>query len=266
MPISAARSRSGPPGRSARGAAIFHRTNILETEFTAAGGVVRVVDFMPALTEAQKRTYPVAFREIVRRVRCIEGSVVLDVRIEARPQFGRRTPLVRRQRATRYVIEWGSRALHLVSNALLDKADGTLVGRFSLRRRGATGLRPLVLARGAGRSAGARRPRPDPAVDRGVLDRLGRRLPQRGRLRRCRAAERPRPQAAHLRAVRRDHRRADQLAPGARWAASATGTTASAGSATPRFTTPRDAPARLPRRGPRVRPWLLHATASASPS
>ena len=110
----------------------LHRTNILETEFTAAGGVVRVVDFMPALTEAQKRTYPVAFREIVRRVRCIEGSVVLDVRIEARPQFGRRTPLVRRQRATRYVIEWVSRALHLVSNALLDKADGTLVGRFSL--------------------------------------------------------------------------------------------------------------------------------------
>src|SRR5690606_23624801 len=108
------------------------RTNILETEFTAAGGIARVVDFMPALTEAQKRTYPVAFREIVRRVRCIEGSVVLDVRIAARPQFGRRMPRVRPQHATRYTIEWGSQALHLVSSAPLDSANGTLVGRFPL--------------------------------------------------------------------------------------------------------------------------------------
>lgn len=108
------------------------RTNILETDFTAAGGVVRVVDFMPALTEAQKRTYPVAFREIVRRVRCIEGSVTLDVRVEARPQFGRRVPLVRRQHATRYAIEWGGHALHLVTNARLESENGKLTGRFPL--------------------------------------------------------------------------------------------------------------------------------------
>ena len=121
-----------PAGRFRARRRYLPRTNILETDFTAAGGVVRIVDFMPALTEAQKRAYPVAFREIVRRVRCIEGSVTLDVRIAARPQFGRRTPLVRRQRATRYTIEWGSHALHLVTNALLDTVDGTLVGRFSL--------------------------------------------------------------------------------------------------------------------------------------
>jgi len=121
-----------PAGRFRARRRYLPRTNILETDFTAAGGVVRVVDFMPALTEAQKRTYPIAFREIVRRVRCIEGSVTLDVRIAARPQFGRRTPLVRRQRATRYTIEWGSHALHLVTNALLDTVTGTLVGRFSL--------------------------------------------------------------------------------------------------------------------------------------
>ena len=108
------------------------RTNILETEFITAGGVVRVVDFMPALTEAQKRTYPVAFREIVRRVRCIEGSVTLDVRVEARPQFGRRVPLVRRQHATRYAIEWGGHALHLVTNARLESENGKLTGRFPL--------------------------------------------------------------------------------------------------------------------------------------
>ncbi len=50
------------------------RTNILETEFAADGGVVRIVDFMPALREEQKRIYPVAFREIVRRVRRTGGS------------------------------------------------------------------------------------------------------------------------------------------------------------------------------------------------
>lgn len=101
-------------------------TNILETEFTTAGGVARVIDFMPALTEAQKRVYPVPFREIVRRIEGVQGRVAFDVQIRARPRFGRHTPLVRRQRATRYTIEWGDQALHLVSSAPLDHADGTL--------------------------------------------------------------------------------------------------------------------------------------------
>src|SRR5690606_4807799 len=68
------------------------QTALLETEFTTAGGVVRVVDFMPAATERQKRTYPVPFRSIVRRVTGLRGRVRLRVQLRVRPHYGTHAP------------------------------------------------------------------------------------------------------------------------------------------------------------------------------
>jgi len=107
-------------------------TNILETEFTTENGTARLIDFMPALTEAQKRVHPVPFREIVRRIEGVRGQVPLEIRVEVRPRFGRHTPLVRQQHATRYTIEWGDQALHLASSTPLGYADGVLATRIDL--------------------------------------------------------------------------------------------------------------------------------------
>ncbi|HWV58236.1 MAG TPA: glycoside hydrolase family 15 protein [Longimicrobiales bacterium] len=105
-------------------------TNVLETEFTTASGIVRVTDFMPALTESQKHEYPVPYREIVRRIEGASGRVHIEIRVDARPGYGRTTPRVRQRRPTRFTIEWGNQALHLASSAPLGTDQGAVTGRI----------------------------------------------------------------------------------------------------------------------------------------
>jgi len=46
-------------------------TNVLETTFITSGGRARVLDLMPALTEAKKDELLLPFRELLRRIECI---------------------------------------------------------------------------------------------------------------------------------------------------------------------------------------------------
>src|SRR6185312_10940589 len=102
-------------------------TNILTTQFTTATGAIKVTDFMPALTELQKQTFPIPDREIVRRIFGLSGNVRVHVRIKVRPDYGRRTPKVRKQRDGCYMISWGGVALLLVCNTPLNiEPDGIL--------------------------------------------------------------------------------------------------------------------------------------------
>ncbi|HEX3723525.1 MAG TPA: glycoside hydrolase family 15 protein [Nitrolancea sp.] len=91
-------------------------TNILTTEFTTETGSIKIVDFMPALTELQKETFPIPDREIVRRIIGISGNIRLQVRVKVRPDYGRRAPKIRKQHDGIYMIAWGGFALLLVSS------------------------------------------------------------------------------------------------------------------------------------------------------
>jgi GH15 family glucan-1,4-alpha-glucosidase len=93
-----------------------HDTNILTTEFRTATGSVKLTDFMPALTELQKETFPIPDREIVRRISGVSGQMRLHVRIKVRPDYGRRTPRIRKQNDRTYMISWGAYALLLVTS------------------------------------------------------------------------------------------------------------------------------------------------------
>jgi GH15 family glucan-1,4-alpha-glucosidase len=67
-------------------------TNVLETTFITDGGRARVLDLMPALTEDQKDNLLLPFRELLRRIECIEGEVPMTVTYAPRPNYGRSVP------------------------------------------------------------------------------------------------------------------------------------------------------------------------------
>ena len=67
-------------------------TNVLETTFTTDGGVVTLVDLMPALTEEEKRRELRPFRELLRRVQAVSGSVPMVAEYAPRPDYARRVP------------------------------------------------------------------------------------------------------------------------------------------------------------------------------
>jgi GH15 family glucan-1,4-alpha-glucosidase len=70
-------------------------TNVLETTFETSAGVLRLTDCMPVTSERQKRRVLWPHHEILRRVECVEGEVVLDVAYEPRPNYGSRQPRLR---------------------------------------------------------------------------------------------------------------------------------------------------------------------------
>jgi len=107
-------------------------TNVLETTFTTPTGRARLVDFMPALTEPQKRELALPFREIVRRVEVVAGDVIFQVHVAPRPHFGAVIPTVRHPLPNHYAFHWGANVLHLAASHPLAIEDGALTGTFVL--------------------------------------------------------------------------------------------------------------------------------------
>src|ERR1051326_2149069 len=67
-------------------------TNVLETTFITSGGRARVLDLMPALTESKKSDVLLPFRELLRRIECVDGEVPMTVTYAPRPNYGRSVP------------------------------------------------------------------------------------------------------------------------------------------------------------------------------
>lgn len=108
-------------------------TNILTTEFTNSSGSVRLVDFMPALTESQKETFPIPDREIVRRIEGVTGTVRMRIYVKIRPDYGRRNPSIRTHWPGCYMISWRDVAVHLISSEPLTvESDGIITGEVDV--------------------------------------------------------------------------------------------------------------------------------------
>ncbi|HEU4521372.1 MAG TPA: glycoside hydrolase family 15 protein [Thermoanaerobaculia bacterium] len=64
-------------------------TNILQTTFTAQGGVVRLTDLMPAPSSWEREQSQVAVGHLLRRLECLEGEVDITMEMAPRPNYGR---------------------------------------------------------------------------------------------------------------------------------------------------------------------------------
>lgn len=64
-------------------------TNVLETSFVSATGSVRLTDWMPVASEAEKQTLLLPDHEIVRLLECDRGEIEMDMQFEPRPHYGR---------------------------------------------------------------------------------------------------------------------------------------------------------------------------------
>jgi GH15 family glucan-1,4-alpha-glucosidase len=95
-------------------------TNVLETTFECAEGVLRLTDFMPLEGE----------NTLDRIAECVSGSVEVDVLYQPRPDYARRIPALRREVDGGW--SFGNVVLH-ADRELRIVEEGTLASRFTLR-------------------------------------------------------------------------------------------------------------------------------------
>jgi GH15 family glucan-1,4-alpha-glucosidase len=106
-------------------------TNVIETIFTTASGVVRLLDLMPVMTEEEKGKRLSPFRQLLRRVEVVESDVPIIVTYEPRPDYGRVTPKLS-LRGESVSCAWDARVLNLRSDAEFVVESGTAIARFTL--------------------------------------------------------------------------------------------------------------------------------------
>jgi GH15 family glucan-1,4-alpha-glucosidase len=109
-------------------------TNVLETRFETAAGVLVVTDLMTVASEEDKRHLLVPDHELLRRVFCERGQVEAEMTIDPRPDFGRRRPQPRDLGALGTRWQVGSALLSLRAEVPLSPdAGGAITARFGLR-------------------------------------------------------------------------------------------------------------------------------------
>jgi GH15 family glucan-1,4-alpha-glucosidase len=91
-------------------------TNVLETRFETDRGTVRLVDLMPALTEQQKRTRMLPFRQLLRRVESVSGSVPMIAVYQPRPNYALKEPMLALRLGGTVWCASGPEVWHLRSN------------------------------------------------------------------------------------------------------------------------------------------------------
>lgn len=124
-------------------------TNVLQTRFQTASGVLVLTDFMPAASEEEKRRRLWPEQEILRRVDCEQGEVETRVRFDPRPNFGRDRVSIRDAGKFGLRIERGSHLITLLSDvAWTPDADGGASARFRLRTGEAATFSLLYSAEG----------------------------------------------------------------------------------------------------------------------
>ncbi len=108
-------------------------SNVLETTFTTASGVVRVTDLMPVDSEEGKARELWPDHEILRRIEGVSGQVDVGVTFDPRFDYGRVRPAMSHRRADLFYAEHGTAALILTADVSLhaDKQRG-VVGRAQM--------------------------------------------------------------------------------------------------------------------------------------
>lgn len=124
--------RPAAPARTAR--QYVNDTNVLETTFTTATGVLRVTDLLPVDDEASKAKELWPDHELLRRIECLKGEVGIQTLFEPRFDYGRVAPRIDRREAGVCYCEHGARALALSTDMSLavDRGQTRLLGNERL--------------------------------------------------------------------------------------------------------------------------------------
>ena len=109
--------------------------NILETTFTAAGGTLRLVDFMPVRSEEEKRAQLLPDHQLLRLLECTGGEVEVRLQCAPRPRYGAARPRLRVEGRLGVFYEHGAHVLALQSDMPLDVSHdlANVTARVQLR-------------------------------------------------------------------------------------------------------------------------------------
>ena len=133
------RFRIRPGGTYATEQSYLHDTNILETTFATATGVVSITDFMPIQDndrDGKPDTNPANPPELHRIVRCSAGSVEMRCDYDPRHDYARAVPTFRAVRSngsgTAVEAQGGGQTMMLLSSTPLHESAGGVAGTFTL--------------------------------------------------------------------------------------------------------------------------------------
>ncbi|MBX6363335.1 MAG: glycoside hydrolase family 15 protein [Gemmatimonadetes bacterium] len=109
-------------------------SNVLETTFRTATGVLRLTDFMPAESEWEKRRALRPDHLLVRLVDCLQGAVDVDVCCAPRPEYAAETPHLADRGPLGLIYSHGRHVLALQGDIPLavDDAAATATARVHL--------------------------------------------------------------------------------------------------------------------------------------
>ncbi len=95
-------------------------TNVLQTTFFTEAGKVILTDFMSAMTEEEKGEQLFPEHELIRRVKCEEGEVEIEVIYHPHPNYGRDQAVMRDGGKLGLRFEIGQQLITLHSNINFD--------------------------------------------------------------------------------------------------------------------------------------------------
>jgi len=107
--------------------------NILITTFTTDTGVAQLIDLMPVMREEEKRKRLAPFRQLLRRIECIEGSVPIVVEYAPRPDYARNHAGLELRYGNVFCVD-GPTVFHLHTNAGVTLDRDVAHARFTLAR------------------------------------------------------------------------------------------------------------------------------------
>lgn len=73
----------------------IEETNVLQTHFSTDSGTILITDFMPVLSEEDKKHALQPEHEIIRRIECQQGEVEIQIDFNPRPNYARENPILK---------------------------------------------------------------------------------------------------------------------------------------------------------------------------
>lgn len=119
------------PFRSTR--SYLAETNVLETRFENASGILQVTDFMPIAHEVYKRANFFPDQELVRILTCLGGEMEVLVKIEPRPEYGTTAAIIVDKAKLGLRMEGGVGMLALHHRLDFTVMDGVAVSKVTLK-------------------------------------------------------------------------------------------------------------------------------------
>lgn len=107
----------------------IERTAVLETDFATYSGSARLIDLMP-IDEGGRSLRPM--REVLRAIEGMDGSVEIELRIDVRPDYARRSLRPRKRGRLGWTCLWGDEVLVVHSDIALKQEGDALVGTVTL--------------------------------------------------------------------------------------------------------------------------------------